>query len=169
MTKNNIIDTLGLIPHPNEGGYFRRTFESKHVTKMAGSHRKLASSIYYLLTDDNRYSYLHRNKSDIVHCYHCGSPIRYTIIVASGHIEQHVLGTNLSQGEIPQLIVAGGDWKASELVSGEYGLISEVVIPEFDYEDNEIATARQISTLFPELANNILRYIKPENIATTDH
>jgi len=160
MTKNDVIDILALTPHPTEGGYFRRTYESAHSTKIADESRKIASSIYYMLTDDSQHGYLHRNKSDIIHCHHCGSPIRYTIISANGTVQHHVLGSDLSRGETPQLIVQGGDWKISELTTGEYGLISEVVAPGFEYQDNEIATLNQIATLFPTLIDSVRKFIK---------
>jgi len=161
MKKSDLIEALALAPHPTEGGYFRRTFESPLSIDVAHSRRNIASSIYYLLTDDNPHSYLHRNKSHIIHCHHCGSPIRYTVISPNGRIAHHVLGSDLSRGQVPQLHVQGGDWKISELMTGEYGLISEVVVPGFNYEDNEIATVEQISALFPDLIDHIRPYIKP--------
>ena len=36
-------------------------------------------------------------------------------------------------------MVPSGVWKASELIEGDFGLISEVVIPEFRFEDMVLA------------------------------
>ncbi len=63
-------------------------------------------------------------------------------------------------GETPQLVVNGGDWKVSLLCSGEYGLISEAVAPGFEYDDNEIATVEMVRQLFPELVSLLDPYIK---------
>ena len=104
--------------------------------------------------------YLHRNNSDIIHFYHLGSPIKYLIISPDGKIEEQILGPDIANGELPQLVVKGGDWKASQLCSGEYSLISEAVAPGFEYEDNEIATLEVINQLFPGLVSCLEKYMK---------
>jgi predicted cupin superfamily sugar epimerase len=97
--------------------------------------RKLLSCIYYLLTCDSPVGYLHENRSDIVHFFQLGSPITYTLISPQGEISQTTLGPNIELGQQLQLVVPSGWWKASELTSGEFGLISEAVSPGFEYED----------------------------------
>ncbi len=160
MTKQEIIETLNLTFHPTEGGYYRRTYESARLTETDGKTRFMATSIYYMLTDDSPHGFLHRNKSDIIHCHHGGSVIRYTVISPQGEVSRHLLGPHLDKGETPQLVVRGGDWKCSELTGGEYGLISEVVVPGFEYEDNEIASFEQAVQLAPELIGEMERFIK---------
>ncbi|MCX4025932.1 cupin domain-containing protein [Endozoicomonas sp. SM1973] len=138
-----IISLLGLEPHPFESGYYRRTYESAHYVEGMGegnSNRSLCTSIFYLLTKDRPINVLHRNKSDIIHFFHLGGAIQYTTVTDEGEIVHQVLGSKLNQGQHLQLLVSGGVWKAAELLEGEYGLISEVVIPGFEYADNEIAT-----------------------------
>ncbi len=131
-----IIENLNLEPHP-EGGYFRRTYESelKATVDSLNAERKLLSCIYYLLTSDSPIGHLHENSSDIVHFFQMGSPIDYTLVSPEGKISQTTLGPNIGQGQQPQLVVPSGWWKASELTSGQFGLISEAVSPGFEYED----------------------------------
>ena len=160
MTKEEIVESLGLKPHPTEGGYFRRTYESGLNFQQRESSRKLLTSIYYMLTNDSPHGCLHRNKSDIIHYYHLGSPIKYLIISHDGQLREQILGPHLMKGETPQLVVNGGDWKVSLLCLGEYGLISEAVVPGFEYEDNEIATAEMVRQLFPELVSRLDQYTK---------
>mgnify|MGYP001815589624 CR=1 FL=1 len=160
MTKEEVIEYLRLEPHPTEGGYFRRTYESSSYTNGLNPPRRCLTSIYYMLTSDSPHGYLHRNQSDIVHFHHSGSPIRYLIISPEGQVQEKILGPNLLVGEQPQLTVRGGDWKASQLCSGEYGLISEAVSPGFEYEDNHIASAEELVQLFPDLAQILDQYIK---------
>ncbi|TQV89846.1 cupin domain-containing protein [Aliikangiella coralliicola] len=163
MTKDDVIDSLNLVPHPNEGGYYRRTYESKrNINGDDGLPRKLLTSIYYLLTSDSPIGHLHKNCSDIVHFYHLGASIEYLIISPDGKVEKKILGPDIANGETPQLVVKGGYWKASQLHHGDFGLISEAVAPGFEYKDNEVATTEVINQLFPELVSSVGQFIKCE-------
>ncbi len=159
MTKQEIIKSLSLEPHPSEGGYFKRTYTSEIATPCPAGTRKTLSSIYYMLTDDSPIGYLHKNQSDIIHYFHSGSPISYWIIHPDGQLEKQILSNDISQGHTPQLTVKGGCWKASELVGGEYGLLSEAVTPSFEYEDMELADTTNIHRMFPESFDAIKPYI----------
>jgi len=160
MTKQGIIDSLGLEPHPSEGGYFKRTYTSDIMLENNAIPRKTLSSIYYMLTDDSPIGYLHRNKSDIIHYFHSGSPINYFIIHPDGQFEKTTLGNDLSNDQQPQLIVKGGCWKASELKKGEFGLLSEAVSPGFEYEDMELANTSIIKQHFTKIFNEVEKYIR---------
>lgn len=160
MTKDEIISHLGLERHPTEGGYFRRTYESTLNVLSENGTRKLLTSIYYMLTDDSSSGFLHRNKSDIIHYHHMGVSISYTIVSPEGELSEVVLGPNLSAGEQLQLLVPGGYWKSSQLNEGEYSVISEAVVPGFEYADNEIATVEMIDRLFPDLLCSLEKFIK---------
>ena len=160
MNKQQLITKLALEPHV-EGGYFRRTYQSGLTADLAYGKRRLLSSIYYLLTDDSPIGHLHRNKSDIIHYFHSGSPLSYLIVHPDGRLERTVLGADLAQGQQLQWLVPGGCWKASELASGEFGLISEAVAPGFDYEDMALATKDLMQNLFPALWGSLEKYVKP--------
>ncbi|QYZ64806.1 MAG: cupin [Gammaproteobacteria bacterium (ex Lamellibrachia satsuma)] len=161
MKKNQIITHLSLKPHV-EGGFFHRTYQSEQRTTSSdiGEARPLLSSIYYLLTDDSPIGYLHKNRSDIIHYFHSGSHLTYHIIHPDGKVERVVLGKDLAAGQKLQLIVKGGCWKATELTTGEYGLVSEAVCPGFDYADMTIATREEIQRLFPKNLDELDRLIK---------
>jgi len=151
MSVEGVISGLGLEKHI-EGGYYRRTFCSNR--KMgAGSKQAMASSIYYLLTQDNPVGHFHKNKSDILHFYHGDGVIRYHLITERGEYTQVEMGRDLKQGQQLQLLVESGTWKASELVAGNFGLISEVVIPEFRFEDMTLATFDQLKPWKDKVAN----------------
>lgn len=148
--KQQLIESLQLEPHC-EGGYFRRSYESELSTTTDSGDRLLMSSIFYLLTDDSPIGYFHRNQSDIVHYWHGGASLRYYLIDQTGHLQSPVLGPNLAAGEQLQMTVAGGIWKATQLVGGEYGLLSEAVCPGFDYGDMQLATTALLEATFPTL------------------
>ena len=79
MNKMSLIKDLDLKQHI-EGGYFARTYESD---KYIDDH-ELLTSIYYMLTNDSPVGHFHKNKSDIVHYFHLGSPIKYLTISPDG-------------------------------------------------------------------------------------
>ena len=161
INKQKIIDILGLTEH-KEGGYFVRTYESDLKVKFneAESERHSLTSIYYLLTDDSPVGCLHKNRSDIVHYYHTGGAIKYSILHPDGRLEETIMGDKLEQGQVLQLFVKGGCWKASQLIEGEYGLISEAVTPGFEYQDHVMADMRVIEGLSSDKIDLLKKYIK---------
>lgn len=163
-TKEQLIAQLQLERHPSEGGYFRRTYESNQTLAIENSTRLSMSAIYYMLTDDSPIGILHKNKSDILHCYQLGSPIHYWIISPSGKVTEHIVGPHLNQGHQLQLIVKGGYWKTAQLMqekqtSHNYSLITEAVTPSFEYEDNTIATTLDILGLSKEWQTKLKAFI----------
>ncbi len=161
MTKDLIIKRLKLQPHPHEGGYFSRTYTSKYSLTTRLGERKIFSSIYYLLCDEQPIGYLHRNRSDILHYFHSGYPLRYLLLFPDGSWEEHWLGNDLLAGQVPQLLVPGGVWKATILEDGDFALISEAVSPGFDYIDNELADQQTLSQHSAAVQRQFLPFIKP--------
>jgi len=163
MNAARLIELLALQPHPLEGGYFRRTFQSPHTyidPDRRQRQRHCATSIFYLLSEDQPIGYLHRNKSDILHCYQLGAATQYFLINGNGQLQTVVLGPDIEHGQQLQLLVPGGVWKASRLIGDAFSLISELVVPGFDYADNELASAENVLTLFPDLYAEISTLIK---------
>ena len=78
-----LIQALDLQSHV-EGGYFRRTYQADHreMLDTVGGPRYLMTSIYYLLTEQSPVGQFHFNHSDIVHFFHLGDPIEYSMIHA---------------------------------------------------------------------------------------
>ncbi|NET38355.1 MAG: cupin domain-containing protein [Cyanothece sp. SIO1E1] len=161
MNKHDLIKQLSLVEHI-EGGYFSETYRSESTldTDREGRERATLTSIYYLLTDDRPVDHLHRNKSDILHYFQAGSPITYFILYPDGQLNKVKLGMGLEQGEVPQLLVPGGCWKAAVLAAGEFGLLGEAVAPGFDYRDMEVAEADYFRSQFPDLWDELAPYIK---------
>jgi uncharacterized protein len=92
-----------------------------------------------------------------VHFFHNGGPLRYTTIDPDGFVDSFVLGSDIERGELLQRAVPGGFWKASELMSGSYGLISEAVVPAFTQEQRTVASRAMLSQLFPGLDEAVLQ------------
>ena len=163
MNKHDLIKQLSLTKH-TEGGYFAETYRSDLTlpTDRIGSDRNLLTSIYYLLTDDRPIDHLHKNRSDIMHYFQAGSAITYLLVSPEGELTKIVLGLNFERGEVAQLLVPQGYWKAAVLEAGEFGLLGESVAPGFDYRDLEIARADFIRDSFPELWTELAPYIKSD-------
>lgn len=153
----DVIQLLQLEVHV-EGGYYRRTFESSHQPKVdtSGGERLMMSSIYYLLTARSPVGCFHLNKSDIVHYFQLGDPVSYYLIHPDGNLETRVMGADLGAGQLLQMTVPGGVWKASRLDGAgpsAYGLISEAVCPGFDYSDMTLGDRAALSETFPRHAD----------------
>lgn len=154
------INSLKLQEHP-EGGYFAETDRDiflipnpfKVPDGSTGSNadkdsvRNASTTIFYLLTPKSPVGHFHRNKARTVHTLHSGRG-RYVIIHESGQVETFVVGHDLAKGEKLQWIVDGGKYKASYLLPDEGAeeskgglLISETVVPGFEFSDHDFLTA----------------------------
>ncbi|KAH7149445.1 RmlC-like cupin domain-containing protein [Dactylonectria estremocensis] len=174
-----LIQTLDLIPHV-EGGYFCQTDEDvktipspyppgplsgdvklQAVASRPGyddAVRRLSTSIFYLLTHRRPLGRFHRNRSRIVHTLHRGRG-RYVLLHPDGRLESFVVGQAVERGERLQWVVPGGVWKASYLLEAasdvrgtepEGLLISETVVPGFEYADHEFLSERRLREFLPD-------------------
>lgn len=161
MNKHDLIEQLSLVEHI-EGGYFSETHRSQHIisSDRQGNERNIFTSIYYLLTDDRPIDHWHKNKSDIMHYFQAGSAITYLLLYPSGRLDKVKLGLDFLNGEVGQLLVPGGCWKAAVLEEGKFGLLGEAVAPGFDYRDMEVAKAEDIRHNFPNLWDELAPYVK---------
>ncbi|VUC22666.1 unnamed protein product [Clonostachys rosea] len=171
-----VVDKLGLSPHI-EGGYYKVTDisptsipspypltpRSKETLALAGtseaesdaSVRLMSTTIFYYLTPNRPQGTFHANRSRIIHTLHHGRG-RYVLIHPDGRLETFVVGSNIEGGERLSWVVEGGVWKASFLLPSEETdsqeglLISETVVPGFDYLDHEFLTPEAFNGLLPE-------------------
>jgi len=158
MTEQEIIHHLKLEPHI-EGGFFRRTYTSKQQVNNQSGSRPLLSSIYYLLTKESPIGHMHKNQSDIMHYYHIGGTLKFTLISPAGDLEEVFMGSHVDKNQQLQLLVPGGYWKASELIDGEFALISEAVSPGFDFADMQLANQQVIENELPDQYNHLKHLI----------
>ena len=159
MTTEELVDYLNLEGHV-EGGFYRRTYAADYrLLTPEGDQRSSMTAIFYLLAAESPVGHFHLNKSDIVHYFHLGDPITYYLLQANGELETVVMGHDLSQGQVLQLTVPGGVWKASQIpADGQhgFGLISEAVSPGFEYADMTLGYQQQMLAEFPQHAALIM-------------
>src|SRR5512140_3293744 len=125
MTAHELIAFLGLVPLPQEGGYFRETWRSS-VTTAPGvlplrytTGRSLGTAIYYLLTSDpDSFSALHRLPTDEIYHFYLGYAVEMLLLGADGAGRRIILGHDLGAGEHVQFVVPAGTWQGSRLLAG---------------------------------------------------
>ncbi len=153
---------LELQPHPREGGWYTRTLESAELlppTSFASgrypTERRLMTAIYYLLEPET-FSEMHRLRSDEVFHHYLGGAVELLQLHPDGKASIHLLGTNLTEGERPQLLVPRGVWQGSRLLEPEgFALLGCTVSPGFEYEDYESATYAELVATWPQQAERL--------------
>lgn len=131
------IARLGLERHP-EGGWYRRIYQSAHTLNTTHGERCCASSIHYLLDRGSPIGRLHRNRSDILHVLQSGGPLEYLSYDESRPPRRTTLGFHAP--DAISLLIPGGIWKGSRLLGeASHALVTELVIPGFDWQDHRYA------------------------------
>jgi len=134
-----LIDALGLRPHP-EGGFYRETF--RDAASASGEGPREASTAIYFLLPAGVTSRWHRVDAAEVWHFYAGSPLLLSIAEAdpSGGVSRLRLGSDVRAGEQPQAVVPAGAWQQA-VSSGPYTLVGCTVAPAFQFERFEIADA----------------------------
>jgi predicted cupin superfamily sugar epimerase len=150
-----LIQELGLQPHP-EGGFYRETFRSPaRVITDDRPARSALTTIYFLLAAGS-FSAWHRVRSDEVWHWYEGEPLE--LLLASPDFsagQRRVLGPVGAAIE-PVVTVPAGWWQAARPL-GAYALCGCTVAPGFEFEDfsflRDDAMARKAMEMAaPELA-----------------
>lgn len=134
MTADEVIQILGLQPHP-EGGHYVETFRDPAVD---ADGRSRSTAIYFLLKQ-GEISRWHR--VDAVETWHwyAGAPLTLRMAEKKGAgIRMITVGNDLAKGEKPQGIVPTGWWQAAETL-GEWTLVGCTVAPGFAFSGFELA------------------------------
>jgi predicted cupin superfamily sugar epimerase len=131
LTAADVIRLLQLQPHP-EGGHFREMFrDSRQVDGRAAS-----TAIYFLLAR-GECSHWHRIDAAEVWHFYAGDALLLRI-AEDGKTRTEVLGSRISSGERPQIIVPSRAWQAAES-RGAWTLCGCTVAPGFDFRGFELA------------------------------
>lgn len=150
---------LSLEAHP-EGGWFRRIHTETRSVTTANGQRPIATSIHYLLDRARPLGVFHRNRSTVLHFLQDGGPVDYFLLDGVG-LSRVRLGR--APGEELFLAVPGGVWKASRLSpESDFALVSEVVVPGFDYADHAFLTREVLSQKFPQYLDELCGLLRPD-------
>jgi predicted cupin superfamily sugar epimerase len=129
---------LDLQQHP-EGGWYAETYRHLDGVERPEGERSLGTAIYFLLLPGESSAW-HRVTSDELWFHHRGGPLRLFVGDSPDGFVEHRLGSDITAGQRPQLLVPGGAWQAARPVD-EAVLVSCVVVPGFDFADFELGQA----------------------------
>ena len=137
LDAGDIVRLLDLAPHP-EGGFYRETFRDP----VASDGRAVSTAIYYLLPAGQASAWHRVDAAEVWH-YYAGAPLELALADASGRIV-HRLGSDLANGERPQLVVPSGAWQHARSL-GAWTLVGCTVAPGFEFTGFELAAPGLIS------------------------
>jgi hypothetical protein len=157
MTADEVKELLGLVPHPCEGGWFRRTYESgERIAAEAFADRRYmgerltGTAIYYLL-EPGTFSEMHRLRSDEIFHFYAGDAVEMLQLDEQGSGCVVRIGNRLAEGEQPQIVVPRGVWQGSRLaLGGQWALLGCTVSPGFEYEDYEAGSRAELCAAWPQ-------------------
>lgn len=166
MDVNKIIEKLGLIPHPGEGGYYRETYRSldnvcaEALPSRYNHEKELSTAIYYLITPES-YSAMHRIPTDEIFHFYLGDPVAMLHLYPDGRGETVILGNDILNGQVLQFVVPGGVWQGMHLIEGgRFALMGTTVAPAFDFDEFELGDRKILIGQYPGFAENIERLTK---------
>ncbi|KAF2447873.1 cupin family protein [Karstenula rhodostoma CBS 690.94] len=130
-TAKDVIAELKLKPHP-EKGYYIETFRDSAADSAGRAH---STQIYYLLEGESGLSHWHRVTDAVeVWHYYAGAPLQLSLSWDDGKpVRNLVLGTDLSAGQRPQIVVERDEWQHA-LSLGDWTLVGCTVAPAFTME-----------------------------------
>ncbi|MHA1528926.1 MAG: cupin domain-containing protein [Alphaproteobacteria bacterium] len=132
MKPQDIVERLGLSPHP-EGGWYRETWRAE----AADGQRAAGTAIYYLL-EAGQISRWHRVDATEIWHWYAGAALALTLSHDGIGREVTVLGSGIGAGERPQVLVPPGCWQ-SAVSRGEFTLVGCTVSPGFEFGGFEMA------------------------------
>ena len=100
-------------------------------------------------------------KSDEVFHFYMGDAVEMLRLYPGGRGERVVIGTDLAEGERPQVVVEKNIWQGSRLVrGGSWALLGCSVSPGFEFEDYEAGVREELLAGWPgwgELVRGLTR------------
>ena len=129
MRENQLIELLGLVPHP-EGGFYAENFRSGIKIKQGGRSRQAGTHIHYLLKK-KEISRWHRIDSDeLWHLYEGGPLVLHQANEDFSECRQHILAA----GRTYMTVVPAGTWQAA-VAPEQYSLAGCTVVPGFEFAE----------------------------------
>jgi predicted cupin superfamily sugar epimerase len=149
LTARQVIDTLGLAPHP-EGGFFAETFRAPPL-EIPGRGQRSASTAIFFLLEGADFSALHVVLSDEAWHHYLGDALE---LHCFDRREQHRLvrlGSALDRGEQPQHVVLAGELQAARVMPGPHGfaLCGCTVAPGFEFADFRMPPRSELLARLP--------------------
>ncbi|NOQ25565.1 MAG: hypothetical protein GQ564_09420 [Bacteroidales bacterium] len=124
---------LGLEPlEGGESGFYSQINTSAIKVRQKCKVFKANSSIYYMLTKEQPINYMHWLAMDDIHIICKGGSLSYYVFNEDGTSKQYTVGSDIAKGELLNLTIPAGSWKALKLHDGvEFALMVSVLTPEW--------------------------------------
>ena len=166
MTPDEIKELLKLEPLRMEGGFFRETYRSRWMISpdylpegMQGMH-SIGTAIYFMITPES-YSRLHRLPGSEIFHHYLGDPAIMLQLKPDGTHETIKLGSDLSSGARPQVVVRGNVWMGCKLASGgKFALMGTTMSPGFAQSDYHGGVRDELIAKYPAAADLIREYTR---------
>lgn len=135
MNAQEVIAKLGLVPLPEEGGFYRETYRDPYGMELARGKRSFSTCIYYLITPEE-FSKLHAVKSTEIFHFYAGDPVEMLQIDEDYKTKVITMGSDLSKDQCPQVVVPPLIWQGTRLKpGGAWALMGCSVAPGFEFSD----------------------------------
>lgn len=145
-----LIARLRLEPLPNEGGFFRQTWLAPETLPDG---QPLGAAIYFLMTETD-FSALHRLQIAEIWHFYAGDAVEHLQLdPASGGGTTTLLGNDLFQGQLPQLVVPASLWQGARLASGRqrgWALFGTTTTPGWTDATFELGQRDALARQFPQ-------------------
>lgn len=161
MHYHAVIAKLGLVPLPEEGGFYRETYRSSRWIQCAVHGKRTESTaIYYLITEES-FSALHAVDQDEIFHFYAGSTVEMFQIDQNGQGQTISIGSNFFEDEIPQVVVGRGIWQGTKLKNpkeGAWALLGCTVAPGFEIESFHLKSRQELIDIYPHHKDQIIKY-----------
>jgi uncharacterized protein len=130
---------LDLAPHP-EGGWYRETWRSELSIGQSAlpadytGARSAGTAILFVLMPGQQSAW-HTVRGAELWFYHRGGPLQLEVGAEQDSATTYLLGSDITAGEHPQVVVPPGHWQRAKPRGAEPCLVSCVVVPGFDFAD----------------------------------
>jgi predicted cupin superfamily sugar epimerase len=138
MSARELVEKLGLLPHP-EGGWYREIYRSRDRVLTRRGLRSAVTTIHYLL-ERAQASRWHVVEADEVWHFYGGAALELIgYDPTTSRLERHVLG-DVRAGNETVAVIPAHVWQAARSL-GDYSLVGCSVGPGFEFEDFRFVAA----------------------------
>ena len=146
LTAEQVIEALGLVPLPVEGGLVAETYRSTAKTAQGDI---AGTAIFYMLNGDS-FSHLHRLSGDEMYHFYLGDPVELIELTPEGGMKRTILGSALLEGQCVQHLVPAGNWQGSRLVEGGgWALLGTTMCPGYTDAMYEHGDREELAGRYP--------------------
>ncbi|MBL7665684.1 MAG: cupin domain-containing protein [Bacteriovoracaceae bacterium] len=157
--QKKIIEEFGLIELPEEGGFYKNTYQSKLMIDFSNVKKSIAGAIYYFITEEH-FSALHKLKCDEMWHFYAGDPIEI-LVFNDSHFDIVELGNKNFELHKPQTIVPSHYWQGARLkTGGRWALLGTNTFPAYSQSNFELAKLPTFENFESEKLQIIKKYIR---------